>query len=114
MPTAPIAMAPDSERPPMIVSAGYFRSRRAPSFPSSHETSGRGARPDARDALPTAVIWRHPTGAPEPAARKPDPHSWVMLSQIYFTLQIYLRLCVRRLLDTLRSGVRAQRLRRID
>ena len=43
MPTAPIAMAPESERPPMIVSAGYFSSRRAPSFQSSHETAVRPA-----------------------------------------------------------------------
>src|SRR6185436_15261480 len=43
MPTAPIAMAPASERPPMIVSAGYFSSRRAPSFQSSHETAVRPA-----------------------------------------------------------------------
>src|SRR3954465_1168214 len=38
MQTAPIAMAPASERPPIMVSAGYFSSSRAPSFQSSHET----------------------------------------------------------------------------
>src|SRR5262245_56162903 len=41
MPIAPIAMAPASERPPTIVSAGYFSSRRAPSFQSSHEIAAR-------------------------------------------------------------------------
>src|SRR6188472_2336909 len=66
MPSAPIAMAPASERPPMIVSAGYFSSRRAPSFQSSHETT---------------VIGPHPAGAPEPAARKPGWHSYAPLLQ---------------------------------
>ena len=31
----------------MIVSAGYFSSRRAPSFQSSHETAISGPRPEA-------------------------------------------------------------------
>ena len=44
MPTTPMAMAAASERPPMIVSAGYFSSRRAPSFQSSHETAGPSYR----------------------------------------------------------------------
>src|SRR6185436_7824725 len=59
MPTAPIAMAPASERPPMIVSAGYFSSRRAPSFQSSHETALR--RAFIRSILQSARVgtWRH-------------------------------------------------------
>src|SRR6188768_833800 len=66
MPTTPIAMAAASERPPMIVSAGYFSSIRAPSFQSSHET---------------AVIGPHPADAPEPAAGKPGWHSYAPLLQ---------------------------------
>src|SRR5688572_29607914 len=42
MPTAPIAMAAASERPAMIVSAGYFSSRRTPSFQSSQEIAFSG------------------------------------------------------------------------
>ena len=38
MPTTPMVMAAASERPPMIVSAGYFSSMRVPSFQSSQET----------------------------------------------------------------------------
>ena len=64
----------------MIVSAGYFSSRRAPSFQSSHETAVSGPRPEA-PGTPTAVIGPHPAGAPEPAARKPDPHSYATLLQ---------------------------------
>ena len=63
----------------MIVSAGYFSSRRAPSFQSSHETAVSGPRPEAPGTSPTAVIGPHPAGAPEPAARKPDPHSYASL-----------------------------------
>src|SRR3954468_1430966 len=56
MPIAPIAMAPASERPPMIVSAGYFSSRRAPNFQSSHETPVRPAF--IRSAPPVGTCWR--------------------------------------------------------
>src|SRR5687767_6644024 len=64
MPTAPIAMAAASERPPMIVSAGYLSSRRAPSFQSSHETKASGLRPEVFGTSRDAVMRSHSTACP--------------------------------------------------
>ena len=88
MPTAPIAMAAASERPPMIVSAGYFSSRRAPSFQSSHETMpSRGRRARLLCASPrppnAANAWRRASPGCEPLlAHQPFPVSISMWNSI--------------------------------
>src|SRR6185436_9383777 len=77
MPTAPIAMAPASERPPIIVSAGYFSRRRAPSFQSSHETVVSRLRPEAAGISPD-VIGHRPARTPQPAAHTTPAYAVIL------------------------------------